>query len=87
MSIYPRLPFYAQMFADAGYPEAKELSGWSDGMVDAVVLWGDAETVRQKVRGLVDYGVSQVIAHPIIVGDAEASWNAALDALAGVARS
>ena len=87
LSIYPRLPFYAQMFADAGYPEAKELAGWSDGMVDAVVLWGDAETVREKVRGLVDYGVSQVIAHPIIVGDVEASWNAALDALAGVPRS
>ena len=87
LSIYPRLPFYAQMFADAGYPEAKEHSGWSDGMVDAVVLWGDAETVREKVRGLVDYGMSQVIAHPIIVGDTEASWNAALDALAGVPRS
>lgn len=87
LSIYPRLPFYAQMFVDAGYPEAKELAGWSDGMVDAVVLWGDAETVREKVRGLVDYGVSQVIAHPIIVGDTEASWNAALDALAGVSRS
>jgi len=87
LGFYPRLPFYAQMFVDAGYPEAKELSGWSDGMVDAVVLWGDAETVRERVRGLVDYGVSQVIAHPIIVGDTEASWNAALDALAGVARS
>ena len=33
LSIYPRLPFYAQMFADAGYPEAKELpagaTAWS----------------------------------------------------------
>ena len=43
--------------------------------------------MQEKVRGLVDYGVSQVIAHPVIVGDAEASWNAALDALAGVPRS
>ena len=87
LNIYPMLPFYAQMFADAGFPEAKDLAGWSDGMIDAVVLWGDRETLEAKIRGLEDYGVNQVIAHPIIVGDTEASWNATIGVLADVARS
>ncbi len=87
MALYPRLPFYAQMFADAGYPEAKDLAGWSDGMVDAVVLWGDRETLEGKILELESYGVDQIIAHPVTVGDPEASWDAAIDVLASVARS
>ena len=88
LSIYPRLPFYAQMFADAGYPEAKDLAGWSDGMIDAVVLWGDRETLEGKIRDLEGYGIDQVIAHPITVGpDPQASWDDAIDVLARVARA
>jgi hypothetical protein len=35
----PRLPFYQHMFIAAGFPEAKN-GTWSDGMIDATVLWG-----------------------------------------------
>ena len=64
LNIYPMLPFYAQMFADAGFPEAKALAGWSDGMIDAVVLWGEPrDTGGENTRpgGLRRH---QVIAHP-----------------------
>ena len=56
LSIYPRLPFYARMFAEAGYPEAEESSAWSDRMIDAVVLSGDEEEVTRRLRGVVRLG-------------------------------
>ena len=44
MGLYVTLPFYAQMFVDAGFPEAKS-GKWSDGMIDAVAIHGSAEQV------------------------------------------
>lgn len=45
---YPRLTNYQEMFAAAGYPEARQ-STWSQAMVDAVVLHGDEEQCRRKL--------------------------------------
>ena len=69
LSGYPRLPFYARMFADAGFPEAVESATWSDGMVDAVVLSGNEMQVAERIRELFDWGVGEIIAHVIAVGD------------------
>ncbi len=41
IGFYPRVPFYAQMFQDAGLPEAKE-GELSDRMIDALVVSGSA---------------------------------------------
>ena len=69
LSIYPRLPFYARMFAEAGYPEAETTREWSDGMVDAVVASGDEGQVASRLRELFDWGVGEIIAHVIPVGE------------------
>ena len=85
LSGYPRLPFYARMFAAAGFPEALESATWSDGMVDAVVLSGDEEQVAARVRELFDWGVGEVIAHVVAVGDdRKASTDRTLDLLANL---
>ena len=85
LSIYPRLPFYARMFAEAGYPEAEESSAWSDRMIDAVVLSGDEEEVTRRLRELFDWGVGEVIVHVIMVGDDEqGSWERAVSLLGDV---
>ncbi len=65
---YPRSPFYQQMFAQAGFPEAAETQSWSDRMVDAVVLSGPEEQVAKRLRELFEWGMSEVIAHVVTAG-------------------
>ena len=74
MAMYVALPFYAQMFCDAGFPEAKE-GAWSDGMIDSVAIHGSAEEVKEGLHRLLSYGVTEIIASPVLTGpDAKASW-------------
>ena len=70
------------MFADAGYPEAEENAAWSDAMLDAVVISGDPEEVAQRIADLFKWGVSEVVAHVLLVGeDRKASWERTVDTL------
>jgi F420-dependent oxidoreductase-like protein len=72
IGFYPRVPFYSQMFQDAGFPEAKE-GTLSDRMVDALVVHGTAEAVKERLRGVTAFGVAELLAMPIIPpGDVEA---------------
>jgi alkanesulfonate monooxygenase SsuD/methylene tetrahydromethanopterin reductase-like flavin-dependent oxidoreductase (luciferase family) len=84
MGLYVTLPFYAQMFVDAGFPEAQS-GEWSDEMIDAVAIHGSVEQVQEGVRRLFSYGVTEIIASPVLTGaDAEASWERTVSALAGI---
>jgi alkanesulfonate monooxygenase SsuD/methylene tetrahydromethanopterin reductase-like flavin-dependent oxidoreductase (luciferase family) len=72
IGFYPRVPFYSQMFQDAGFPEAREgqLSGR---MVDALVIHGSAEEVKERLRQVPAFGASELLAMPILVaGDEQA---------------
>lgn len=81
---YPRSPFYQEMFAASGHPEARE-SAWSDGMIEDVVLSGDEETVAGRLRELFDWGATEILAHPITAGsDASASMDRSLNLIATV---
>ena len=85
LSNYPRLPFYARMFAAAGFPEANESAAWSDRMVDAVVVSGTEDEVAKRLRELFEWGVGEVIAHVVTVGgDEQRSWERAVDLLENV---
>ncbi len=69
---YPRVPYYSQMFQDAGFPEAKE-GEFSERMSDSVVIHGNAEQVKARLRSLGDFGVGELLAMPILPsGDTEA---------------
>ncbi len=67
MGNYPKSPFYAQMFTDAGFPEVSE-GTWSDAMVDATVIWGNEEQIQAKMKQWLSYGFGELMAHPVIVG-------------------
>lgn len=67
MPSYPRSPFYAQMFTDAGYQETKD-GEWSDRMIDAVVASGRESTVADKLKGLLAWGATELLLHPIGAG-------------------
>lgn len=83
MGLYVTLPFYAQMFVDAGFPEAQS-GEWSDGMIDAVAIHGSAVQVAEGIRRLFSYGVTEIIASPVLTGaDEKGSWERTVSTLAG----
>ncbi len=83
IGFYPRVPFYSQMFVDAGFPEAAE-GQMSDRMIDALVVHGSAETVKDRLREVTSYGAGELLAMPI-QSDPEA-WDRTIAALGELAR-
>lgn len=72
LGLYPRVPFYSQMFQDAGFPEAAQ-GELSDRMIDALVVHGDPESVKARLQTVPEYGASELLAMPILpANDAEA---------------
>ena len=82
MGNYPKSPFYAQMFTDAGFPEVSE-GTWSDAMVDATVIWGNEEQIQAKMKQWVSNGFGELMAHPVIVGpNRETALQATMEVIA-----
>lgn len=67
----PRMPFYQRMLIDAGFPEASQ-GTWSDGMIDAVVFWGDETRVAERIQEMFSLGASEVLLSPIGAGEDQA---------------
>ena len=88
IGFYPRLPFYAQMFADAGYPEAKESGIVSERIIDAVVVGGDEESVAGRLQRLFDWGADEILVTVVTAwDDPQRSWERTVKAVARVAQS
>ena len=71
------------MFAAAGYDTS---GGLSDAYLDDALVYGDEPTVADKLRAFIARGAGEVIAHPVTVGDRDASLHAALSAVAAANR-
>src|SRR5688500_3935755 len=67
LAIYARLPFYQEMFALAGFPEAREGS-FSDAMLDAVVHHGDEATVAAALNRYLEEGMDELIVSTLVIG-------------------
>ncbi|HZP87477.1 MAG TPA: LLM class flavin-dependent oxidoreductase [Burkholderiales bacterium] len=82
---YPRMTNYQEMFAAAGYPEARQAS-WSDTMVEAVVLHGDENRCRQRLEAFMrTSGCDEIILSIMFVGaDRNASMQRALQWVAAL---
>ncbi len=65
---YARLPFYANMFADAGFPVESDGS-MSDNLIDSLVVSGDEATITSRLTGLLASGLDELIVMPIPVVD------------------
>lgn len=84
---YPKSPFYQAMFAQAGHPEAAELQGWSDGMIESVVFAGSEEGIAARFDELFSWGASEVICSIVTAGsDTEGSRKRTLDLLTELAK-
>ncbi|MBM4266133.1 MAG: LLM class F420-dependent oxidoreductase [Deltaproteobacteria bacterium] len=60
MAIYLGLPNYCRNLLTLGFTQEDLASGGSDRLVDAIVAWGDVETVRARVKAHHDAGADHV---------------------------
>ena len=84
IGLYPRVPFYSQMFQDAGFPEAAN-GELSDRMIDALVIHGSASQVKERLRALPDYGASELLGMVIMPPDDAEAMNRTLGVLGELA--
>jgi alkanesulfonate monooxygenase SsuD/methylene tetrahydromethanopterin reductase-like flavin-dependent oxidoreductase (luciferase family) len=56
------------MFAAAGFPEAAEET-WSDAMIEATVLSGGEDEVRQRLEKLLNMGAAEILVSVVQAGD------------------
>lgn len=85
IGFYPRVPYYSQMFQDAGFPEAAD-GKLSARMVDSLVIWGSAEQVKTRIRELPSFGAGELLAMPLFPPDDRAALGRTLTALGELAR-
>lgn len=60
LKFYLTLPNYTNNFLRLGFTEADCRNGGSDRLIDAVIAWGDVDTVAGRVRAHLDAGASHV---------------------------
>jgi probable F420-dependent oxidoreductase len=69
---YMVLPNYRNNWLREGFEEADLADGGSDRFIDAMVLWGDAATVRKGLRAHFEAGATHVCLQPVHAdGDVE----------------
>ena len=67
LSNYPKLPFYQQMFSEAGYPEAFE-NTWSNRMIEGTAIFGTEEQVSEQIQELFSMGASDILVSIVEAG-------------------
>jgi probable F420-dependent oxidoreductase len=79
---YLTLDNYRNNWLRIGYTEADLANGGSDRFIDAMMLWGDAATVKQGLRAHFDAGATHVAIQPVHADGDIAARDAILAALA-----
>jgi probable F420-dependent oxidoreductase len=65
LSRYMLLDNYRNNWLRIGFSEAELADGGSDRFIDAMVLWGNADTVRRGLRAHFDAGATHVCIQPV----------------------
>jgi F420-dependent oxidoreductase-like protein len=65
---YGRLPFYASMFADAGFPVSPD-GTMSDALLDSLVVSGDEAAISDRLTDLLTMGLDELLVMPVLVAD------------------
>ncbi|MGC4191493.1 MAG: LLM class flavin-dependent oxidoreductase [Thermomicrobiales bacterium] len=66
--VYSKLPFYAAMFKDAGYPVTAS-GEMTDDLVDVLCVSGNPATVKYRLQQLREAGLDELIVSHVIVKD------------------
>jgi F420-dependent oxidoreductase-like protein len=86
LGTYARLPFYASMFRDAGYPVGEDGS-MPPALLDELVVSGTEDEVAARLQAIQSAGVDELILTPLAVADAEAEERGLLRLLGQLARA
>lgn len=84
LATYGRLPFYAGMFRDAGFPVAAD-GTLSNALLDELVVSGSPETVAARLHEIQAAGLDELLVMQVTVADAEAEETALIELLARAA--
>jgi F420-dependent oxidoreductase-like protein len=68
ISRYAHLPFYANMFANAGFPVGPD-GTMSDELIDNLVVSGDEAAITSRLNELLAAGLDELLVMPILVMD------------------
>jgi probable F420-dependent oxidoreductase len=79
---YLTLPNYRDNWLRLGFTEAELANGGNDRFIDAMVLWGDAATVKAKLHAHFDAGATHVCIQPVHDAENLAARDRMLEALA-----
>jgi len=80
--VYGRLPFYAEMFALAGYP-IEEGGRMSNGLVDELLVSGTTDQVRERLEVILGRGIDELLISHVPVGNEDSELEALSAVLAG----
>jgi alkanesulfonate monooxygenase SsuD/methylene tetrahydromethanopterin reductase-like flavin-dependent oxidoreductase (luciferase family) len=80
--IYPKLPFYAAMFAEAGYPVTAG-GEMTDELVETLAVSGDPEEIRARLEEIQARGIDELMVHHVVVADEETELAVLSEILAG----
>ena len=64
-STYLRLPNYLNNLRTLGYSDEDFADGGSDRLTDAIVAWGNPETVAKRIGAHLDAGADHVAIQPL----------------------
>jgi len=85
LGFYLKAPNYRNNWLRLGFTEADFNDGGSQRILDAMVMWGDARTLKKKLQAYFDEGADQLVIQPLRPDGAPGPDWAALEALAGMA--
>jgi F420-dependent oxidoreductase-like protein len=74
LATYGNLPFYRNMFAEAGYPVAED-GTLPEALIDNLVVSGDEQTIATRFRALLNNGLDELLLLPIPVQDENQEWS------------
>ena len=82
LAMYAALPNYRNNWKRLGFTEAEIENGGSDKLIDALLGWGDANAIAQRIQERRDAGATHVCIQPLKAGaPGELDW-ALLEAMA-----
>ena len=58
---YPSIDFYARMFEQSGF-EITQKTGWTDEMIDSILITGNEEQAGKQLDNLFNSGVAEILA-------------------------
>jgi probable F420-dependent oxidoreductase len=82
LALYLAVPHQRRNWTRMGFDESDYQDGGSDRLIDALVVWGSAETIRARVKAHLDAGATHVCLQPLLPAGERVPSTDLLEALA-----